>query len=339
MRLLLSIAMLLFCASAIAVGTVDPKPLQALPNLSHHAPNFVAAGRIEANDIATLRQAGIEVVIDLSDSEETPDFDEAAAVSDAGMRYSNLPIDGANGLTRENVERFDRLVTAAGDAPTLIHCGSSNRVGALIALRAATLQGQSAEDAIALGKNWGLKGLEPAVREQLAAAGTGSTAANDSTRPALQFPRIAIAGGVYKPGQGVSMPAADAMHRLVIDATTGDINDAGQNRRLEAAARAVNLYAMAKVPADKLKLAVVIHGKATPGVLTDSAHQARFGSPNPNTALYAALHDAGVEFFLCGQSMAHAGFSPDEVRSEVQVALSAMTTLATLQAAGYALIP
>jgi uncharacterized protein (TIGR01244 family) len=286
-----------------------------------------------------LKNAGIEVVIDLSDDEETPDFDEAAAVSEAGMRYSNLPIDGANGLTRENVERFDKLVTAAGDAPTLIHCGSANRVGALIALRAATRQGQPVDDAIALGRSWGLKGLEPAVREQLAAADTSSAAADDSARPALLFPRIAIAGGVYALDAAFAMPATDVMHRVVIDATTGDVNDAGQNRRIEAAARAVNLYAMAKVPADKLKLAVVIHGKTTPSVLTDSAHQARFCSPNPNSALFAALHEAGVEFFLCGQSMTHAGYAPDEVRSEVQVALSAMTTLIDLQAAGYGLIP
>ncbi|MEZ5460530.1 DsrE family protein [Dokdonella sp.] len=339
MRLLVPIAMLMLCTPAMAAATLDHKSLEGLPNMSRHAPNFIASGRLGADDIGALLQAGIEVVIDLSDDEETPDFDEAAAVSEAGMRYSNLPIDGASGLTRENVERFDELVTASGNAPTLIHCGSSNRVGALIALRAATLHGKSTEDAIALGTSWGLKGLEPAVREQLAKSETERTVAKEPSRPPLLFPRIVAGGGVYALDGAAALPATGVMHRVVIDATTGDVNDAGQNRRIEAAARAVNLYAMAKVPADRLKLAVVIHGKTTPSVLTDSAYQARFGSPNPNSALFAALHEAGVEFYLCGQSMVHAGYARDEVRSEVQVALSAMTTLADLQTSGYALIP
>ncbi|MCB1596489.1 MAG: hypothetical protein KDI87_02140 [Gammaproteobacteria bacterium] len=49
----------------------------------------------------------------------------------------------------------------------MIHCTSSNRVGALIALRAATLQGMSGDAAVELGKTWGLGSLEPAVRERL----------------------------------------------------------------------------------------------------------------------------------------------------------------------------
>ena len=107
------------------------------------------------------------------------------------MRYSNLPIDGANGLTRENVERFDKLVAAAGDAPTLIHCGSGNRVGALIALRAANVQGQPIEKAIETGRSWGLKGLEPAVREQLAAVGCGPW---PQTQPARRRRRCCFRG-------------------------------------------------------------------------------------------------------------------------------------------------
>jgi intracellular sulfur oxidation DsrE/DsrF family protein len=206
-------------------------------------------------------------------------------------------------------------------------------------LRAATLQGQTTEAAIETGKSWGLKGLEPAVREELARQAGDKPVAGQAERPPLKFPRISLAGGVHALAGDVSMPSADSEHRLVIDASSDESNDSGLNRRLETAARAVNLYALAGVPADKLKLALVFHGKATSIVLADASFQAHFGKPNPNAALMTELHKAGVEFFVCGQAMTHAGYSAAEVRSDVHVALSAMTALEGLQSAGYSLIP
>ena len=340
MRLVLLLVALL-AAPAWSAARPDAKALAALPNLSVHAPNFVASGRLEAGDIAALRKAGIRTVIDLSDDEETPDFDEATAVGDAGMAYRNLPIDGGNGLTRENVERFDKLVAAAGDTPTLIHCGSSNRVGALVAMRAALIEGQSLEAAIETGRSWGLKGLEPIVREQLAAVSARTRSAGGKAGPAqaLRFPRIAMAGGVYAMPAGTLMPAANLEHRLVIDAASGDTTAGGILRRLDAAARAVNLYALAGVAPQRLKVAVVLHGKATSAALDEKSYQAHFSTGNPNASLLGALHEAGVEVFVCGQALSHAGYAAGEVRADVRVALSAITALVSLQADGYSLIP
>ena len=67
------------------------------------------------------------------------------------------------------------------------------------------------------------------------------------------------------------MPATDAVHRILIDATGGETTAAGTNRHLETAARAVNLYALAGVPAEQVKVAIVVHGKATPLVLSEAA--------------------------------------------------------------------
>jgi uncharacterized protein (TIGR01244 family) len=331
----------LVAAPAWSAARPDANALAALPNLSVHAPNFVASGRLGADDIAALEKAGIRTVIDLSDDEETPDFDEATAVSEAGMRYRNLPIDGGNGLTRENVERFDALVSAAGDAPTLIHCGSSNRVGALIAMRAALIEGKPAEAAIETGRSWGLKGLEPIVREQLAALSASASAPDRKAgdAQALRFPRIAMAGGVYPMPAGTLMPAANLEHRLVIDAASGETTADGILRRLDAAARAVNLYALAGVAPQRLKVAVVLHGKATAAALSDAAYRKHQGRANPDAALIGALHEAGVRLYVCGQALGHAGYTPGEVDADVRVALSAMTALTSLQADGYSLIP
>jgi uncharacterized protein (TIGR01244 family) len=126
----------------------------------------ISAGRLKREDIGRLKEAGIEYVIDLTPDDETPDFDEASAVRSADIDYSNLPVRGAADLTRENVIAFDRLLRSA-ERPVLVHCASGNRVGAMAALRAAWVEGRSEEDAIAIGKSWGLKGLEPQVRERI----------------------------------------------------------------------------------------------------------------------------------------------------------------------------
>lgn len=153
------------------------------------------------------------------------------------------------------------------------------------------------------------------------------------------FPRIKSAGGVYALQGDIDMPAASIMHRVLIDATEDATTEVGINRRLDAAARAVNLYALAGVPADKLSVAVVIHGKATPIILSDASYRKHFAKANPNAALIADLRAAGVEIFVCGQALRHGGYVVSDVSKEVHVALSAMTKLVDLQAAGYGLIP
>ncbi|MBB6598803.1 sulfur transferase domain-containing protein [Luteimonas sp. MC1825] len=124
-------------------------------------------GRITADDLPALHAAGIRHVIDLTPDAEKAGFDEAGAVRAAGMAYDNLPIAGAGDLDREAVVAFDRLLQAA-EGPTLVHCASGNRVGALAALRAAWLQGAGEEAAVEEGRRWGLRGLEGEVRARLA---------------------------------------------------------------------------------------------------------------------------------------------------------------------------
>ena len=159
-------------AFAFAACTTTPPSTQPAVAIAAPAPGVYAAGRLAPADVAALKASGVRSVVDLSLDDETPDFDEAAAVRAAGLGYANLPVHGADGLTRERVVEFDRLLREA-KAPVLVHCASGNRVGAMAALRAAWLHGASAEDAIAEGRRWGLKGLEPDVRKRLDADAAG----------------------------------------------------------------------------------------------------------------------------------------------------------------------
>lgn len=157
-------------APAAALAAAPAGASLQLPNLANPQPGLYTAGRLAAGDVAALEPAGIRHIIDLTVDSETPDFDEAAAMRTAGIRYDNLPIAGAQDLTRERVAEFDRLLSQS-EGPLLVHCASSNRVGAMAALRAAWLEGKPVEEAIAEGRAWGLRSLETAVRERLGEEG------------------------------------------------------------------------------------------------------------------------------------------------------------------------
>lgn len=163
-----SLPMLLFpvIAAAGCVSTSQSIALPAVPNAVSPTNGVVSAGRLGPADVARLRESGIHHVVDLTPDDETPGFDEAAAVRAAGLQYTNLPLRGAADLTPENVRAFDAIVRSA-DRPLLVHCASGNRVGAMAALRAAWVEGRGVDEAIEVGRAWGLKGLETEVRRRL----------------------------------------------------------------------------------------------------------------------------------------------------------------------------
>lgn len=107
------------------------------------------------------------------------------------------------------------------------------------------------------------------------------------------------------------------------------------NRGLESAARFLNMHAAAGVPADRLSVAVVVHGPAAADLLADSD---RSGA-NASAGLVAALIEAGASIELCGQTAAYRDIRADQLLPGVKMALSAMTAHARLQQQGYTLNP
>lgn len=135
-----------------------------LRNLQRPQADRIVSGAIGAADIGRLRAAGIRHLINLRTVEESEGLDEARIAAGLGIAYHSIPIQGAQSLTVENARKLDAALAEAGDELTLVHCGSGNRVGALIAVREAWIRGRSTEDAVAEGKRWGLTSLEASVR-------------------------------------------------------------------------------------------------------------------------------------------------------------------------------
>jgi len=127
------------------------------------------------------------------------------------------------------------------------------------------------------------------------------------------------------------------VYKSVFDAADNP-DEKSLNSGLVSVARYLNMHARNGVAVSSMSIAVVAHGPALKTLLSDDAYRTRYGIDNPNFELLAKLDEAGVRFYLCGQSMAFGGFGKDEFIAPARVALSAMTMLTVLQSDGYALL-
>lgn len=162
----------------------------------------------------------------------------------------------------------------------------------------------------------------------LAACGPASAGAeNFSTGPAIEdYGAVADVPGIKL--------GADTQFKIAFD-VAAPAEEGKANRRLESAARFINMHAAAGVPVENMDLAIVVHGPAA----MDLTKDARFGGENATAGLVAALLEAGVSITLCGQTAAYRDIDESDLLPGVALSLSAMTAHAQLQQDGYTLNP
>jgi len=164
-RFFRSLAGLLMLFAAATVASAQQSAASG-HDASAYIEGVTGHGQPNLQTLDEIRAAGYGVVIDLRSPDEDRGLDdERGAVEDRGMSYFALPIANGADVTYENASKLNELL-AQSDKPVFVHCGSGNRAGALLALR-AKLNGADNETAIEAGKQTGLTGLEPVVRERL----------------------------------------------------------------------------------------------------------------------------------------------------------------------------
>lgn len=136
-----------------------------IPNLYKVGDQLYSSGQPAPEDFSELAAQGIRHIVNLRPPFEM-DWDEGAHVESLGMHYHNIPVDGA-GVNFENAALLANKLQDIGDQPTLVHCASGNRNGALAALIAAQEKEMDVESAIAEGRRWGLTRYEPLIRQLL----------------------------------------------------------------------------------------------------------------------------------------------------------------------------
>jgi len=159
--------LLVFTIQVVAEEQIDYVSQLGIKNLKQPSAGIWVSGQPSQQQIKRLGQTEMVHVINLRPDTET-DWQESHLLEAQGIQYHHLPIAGAKGVTFENAQRLDQLLTSLKGESILLHCASGNRVGGLIALQ-ALVEGESNQLAIAKGKAWGLTQLETRVRTLAAA--------------------------------------------------------------------------------------------------------------------------------------------------------------------------
>jgi uncharacterized protein (TIGR01244 family) len=153
-------------AQAPAIGSLFA-PALGLLNEARPEPGLITSGQPTEAQFAALPAAGVTTVIHLRPTTEKGTGWEEAKARDLGFAFVRLPIDGAKDVTEANARKLADLLAGA-KGPVLLSCGSSNRCGALLALKAFHVDGLGKDEALACGRRGGLKALEPTVAALLA---------------------------------------------------------------------------------------------------------------------------------------------------------------------------
>lgn len=166
-RVLVAVLFLLQ-AGAFAQSQAPLVPSPALlTNERHPLPGTVTGGVPAGDGSVPLYQAlansGVRTVIDLRTEAEVP-TETALLAAAAGLDYRRLPVAGEAELDLASARALDLLLDDWSRYPVALVCGSGNRAGALLAVRAFWLDGARPDAALDLGLRAGLTKLEPAVR-------------------------------------------------------------------------------------------------------------------------------------------------------------------------------
>lgn len=155
-------------AAASEPAEAPPADPLGLPNEREALEGVRTGGQADAAALEQAAERGYTTVISLR-TEGEKGYDEAReaeTVQQLGMQFVSIPVAGAEGVTEENARALSEALAEA-EGPVVLHCGSGNRAGALLALRAYFEKGKGVEEAMGLGRGAGLTSLEPTVRQVL----------------------------------------------------------------------------------------------------------------------------------------------------------------------------
>jgi DsrE/DsrF-like family. len=154
-----------------------------------------------------------------------------------------------------------------------------------------------------------------------------------------RFPLIANYGGIHPRDEAGGRPDNTMRYQIVFAIASASTDAAKPNASLEKVARMLNLLAHDGVEVARGDIVAIVYGKATPLILADAKYDKKNHTANPNLPLIKQLSAAGAEVHVCNEAMHAMAIEAGDIDPDVQIDASALTTLATLQLRGYALIP
>lgn len=136
-------------------ATLQPVDLGAAKP-AHVVGKVYLAGQPDEGEMPQLKEKGIKTIVTLRTEGEVP-WDEKAAVEAAGMTFVNIPFKGEEALTDEVFDKVRAVLKDEEQKPVLLHCGSSNRVGAVWMTHRVLDDGLGIDEALEEAKTAGLR--------------------------------------------------------------------------------------------------------------------------------------------------------------------------------------
>lgn len=127
----------------------------------------------------------------------------------------------------------------------------------------------------------------------------------------------------------------DLIYKMAWHVTEGPANPNERVGGFGSPASFLRLMDANGVARTNVKLAIIVHGTATPSLLNNTAYKARTSADNASIALLTALHEAGVQIIVCGQALLNRNVPRDQLLPFVKVATTATSAHAILHAQGY----
>lgn len=153
------------------------------------------------------------------------------------------------------------------------------------------------------------------------------------------YPVIKNYGRAWPLPHAAVQPQQGHQYKVLFDLSKPAANPNEPLPGLFHAARTLNVFASLGVQPKDLHVVMVFHGPAAIAAMNNNVYRAKFNVDNPNINLISQLKQAGVEPFLCGQSLHELNFNEKDILPELKLATSAMVVLVTYQNDGYALMP
>lgn len=156
-----SVVALAACEAPAKAKQQPPDVLQPAPGLTlSNAQAFGTlhmGGQPTETDLALLAKSGTRRVISLRKPGELKDFDEKARAGELGLEFVELPFATPAELDDGTYAKGRELLRQSSETPSLLHCASGNRVGALWVAYRVLDEGVTWDAALAEAQAVGLK--------------------------------------------------------------------------------------------------------------------------------------------------------------------------------------
>lgn len=151
-------------------------------------------------------------------------------------------------------------------------------------------------------------------------------------------PVIKSYGTVFQLPNADHKPDPSIKYKIIVELTENASKPDSLNEYIEALATLVNLHAAEGVPKENIQMVVVLRKMATYAVFGNELYKEKFKCDNPNLHLLKELMNAGVEFYVCGQTMQKRNIDTGKLVAGTKVASAGLTAITTYQLKGYTMV-